>query len=47
MEWVVVGVVVVILLVGLVIARRRALEASAHAREVAVGRDDDSSEGRA
>jgi hypothetical protein len=41
MEWVVVGVVVVIALVGLVIIRRRALEAERHAREATSGRDDD------
>ena len=33
MEWVVVGVVVVIALMGLVIVRRRAVEAERHARE--------------
>jgi hypothetical protein len=35
MEWFVVGVVVVLALVAFVITRRRAVEAEAHAREVA------------
>jgi hypothetical protein len=37
MEWVVVGVVVMVALVGLVIVRRRAVEAETHAREAAPG----------
>ena len=48
MEWVVVVVVVVIALLGLVIVRRRAVEAETHTREagpgsssLASGRDDD------
>jgi hypothetical protein len=35
MEWVVVGVVVVLALVAFVITRRRAVEAEAHARDLA------------
>jgi hypothetical protein len=37
MEWVVVGVVVVLALGAFVITRRRAVEAETHAREVAGG----------